>query len=90
MCQKELDPKFIYFNAEGYNALAIYEYSEYIRNLIYLYKGCFDYDMKDAFLNLFVKEMKRQTIVEGVSNLFLLGTLYAIKNRVGKNEKDWF
>ena len=58
MCQKELDPKFIYFNAEGYNALAIYEYSEYIRNLIYLYKGCFDYDMKDAFLNLFVKEMK--------------------------------
>lgn len=50
------------------------------------------YSLKELlqYANVFVKEMKRQTIVEGVSNLFLLGTLYAIKNRVGKNEKDWF
>ena len=25
---------------------------------MYLYKGCFDYEMKDVFLNMFIKEIK--------------------------------
>ena len=58
-CQYELQPCFISFKVEGYNALAFYEYSPFIKNITYLYKGCFDYEMKDVFLNLFIKEIKR-------------------------------
>ena len=57
-CQELLEPKFISFKVDHYKALAIYEYSDYIKNLIYLYKGCFDYEMKEVFLNLFYKELK--------------------------------
>lgn len=57
-CQKELEPKFRFFKVEGYNALAVYDYSEFIKKQIFVYKGCFDYEMKDIFLNLFIKELK--------------------------------
>lgn len=57
-CQELLEPKFISFKVDYYKALAIYEYSDYIKNLIYLYKGCFDYEMREVFLNLYYKELK--------------------------------
>ena len=57
-CQKLLEPKFINFTINGYKALAFYEYSDFIKRQIYVYKGCFDYEMKDIFLNLFIKEIK--------------------------------
>jgi len=57
-CQERLEPKFISFKVDTYKALAIYEYSDYIKNLIYLYKGCFDYEMREVFLNLYYKELK--------------------------------
>ena len=57
-CQDELDPKFINFKVDGYKALAVYEYNPFIKKLIYLFKGCFDYELKDAFLNLYIKEIK--------------------------------
>ena len=57
-CQNELDPKFVSFNVNGYKGLSIYEYTPFIKNLIYLYKGCFDYELKEVFINLFYKELK--------------------------------
>ena len=57
-CQDELDPKFISFKVDGYKALAVYEYTPFIKNLIYLYKGCFDYELNETFLNLYIKEIK--------------------------------
>ena len=57
-CQKQLNPQFIYFDVDGYKALALYDYSEFIKKQIYLFKGCVDYEMKDVFLNLFIKEIK--------------------------------
>ena len=57
-CQAEFEPRFISFDVNGYKALAIYEYTAYIKNLIYLYKGCFDYELKEVFLNLYYKEIK--------------------------------
>lgn len=57
-CQKLIEPKFISFKASGYKALAFYDYNEFIKQQIYLFKGCFDYEMKDIFLNLFIKEIK--------------------------------
>ena len=38
--------------------MAFYEYSEFIKRQIYVFKGCFDYEMKNIFLNLFLKEIK--------------------------------
>ena len=38
--------------------MALYEYSEFVKRQIYLFKGCYDYEMKDIFLNLFIKELK--------------------------------
>ena len=56
-CQQHLEPKFIHFVVDRYDALAIYDYSPYLKNLIYLYKGCFDYEMREVFLNLFLPEL---------------------------------
>ena len=57
-CQEELEPKFISFKVDQYKAHAIYEYTPFIKNLIYLYKGCFDYELNETFLNLYIKEIK--------------------------------
>ena len=57
-CQSELEPKFTRFKINGYKATAIYDYSSFIKNLVYLYKGCFDYELNEVFLNLFFKEIK--------------------------------
>ena len=57
-CQDEFDPKFKSFKVDGYKALAIYEYTPFIKKLIYLYKGCFDYELNETFLNVFIKEIK--------------------------------
>ena len=57
-CQSELEPKFVNFDVNGYKGLSIYEYTPFIKNQIYLYKGCFDYELKETFLNLFYKELK--------------------------------
>ena len=37
---------------------AIFEYTPYVKELIYKYKGCFDYELKDVFLNLYYKEIR--------------------------------
>ena len=57
-CQELLEPRFINFKIGNYKALAIYEYNEFVKKLIYLYKGCFDYEMREVFLNLYFKELK--------------------------------
>ena len=56
-CQQLLEPKFIHFVVDRCDALSIYNYTPYIKNLIYLYKGCFDYEMREVFLNLFLPEL---------------------------------
>ena len=57
-CQNEFEPKFTSFNVNGYKATAIFEYTPYVKELIYKYKGCFDYELKDVFLNLYYKEIR--------------------------------
>ena len=56
-CQRLLEPKFMNFEVDHYQAVSIYDYSDFIKNLIYLYKGCFDYEMRLVFLNLFLPEL---------------------------------
>ena len=57
-CQNEFEPKFTNFTVNGYKATAIFEYTPYVKELIYKYKGCFDYELKDVFLNLYYKEIR--------------------------------
>ena len=57
-CQNEFEPKFTSFNVNGYKATAIFEYTPHVKELIYKYKGCFDYELKDVFLNLYYKEIR--------------------------------
>ena len=51
----------------------LYYYEDFFRNLIYLFKGCGDYEFKDAFLTYFVKELNLKYhdyyIVPAPSNL---------------------
>lgn len=39
-------------------AIVIYEYNEYFKSLLYQYKGCYDYALKDVFLDRFVNELR--------------------------------
>ena len=57
-CQTEMEPKFITFKVDDYSAVAIYEYNALIKKLVYQYKGCYDYVLNQAFLNMYAKELK--------------------------------
>ena len=57
-CQNEFEPRFITFKIGEHKGMAIYEYTPYIKKLIYQYKGCFDYELNETFINLYYKEIK--------------------------------
>lgn len=39
-------------------ALSIYDYDEMIKKLIYTFKGCYDYELKDIFLTRYLSYLK--------------------------------
>lgn len=49
-CFSKLDAKFLSFKIGNIKGLAVYEYNDYIKELIYKLKGCYDYELKDVFL----------------------------------------
>ncbi|NLB49001.1 MAG: ComF family protein [Erysipelotrichia bacterium] len=57
-CQKAMNPLFISFRVLTYQGLAIYEYNEFMRQLIYQFKGCFDYELCKVFLGNFAQEIR--------------------------------
>ena len=57
-CQKEMNPKYISFKINTYDGLSIYDYNPFIRQLIYQYKGCYDYELFDVFINSLYTELK--------------------------------
>ena len=52
-CSKSLKPMFYKFELDGVKGLAIYEYDETIRSLLYQFKGLYDLELKDVFLSKF-------------------------------------
>ena len=51
-CLKEMNPIFKYFKVDNkYNALAIYEYNDKIRKMLYDLKGVYDYELAKCFLD---------------------------------------
>lgn len=54
----EIINKLFYYN--GTEILVLYRYNDFFRELLYRYKGCYDYLLKDAFLNNFLIKLKRK------------------------------
>ena len=57
-CYHEIKPAFIRFKVGKYKALAIYEYDERIKKLLYQFKGCFDIEIFDVFLSRYARELR--------------------------------
>ena len=62
-CFSALNAKFKNFSIGTIKALAIYDYDQTIQKLIYQFKGCYDYELKDVFLSRYVSYLK--TIFHG-------------------------
>lgn len=50
-CQKTLNPHFYKFKINNCNGVAIYDYDDTVKSLIYQFKGCSDIELKDIFLS---------------------------------------
>ena len=57
-CQTEMEPLFIKFHVDNHKATSLYNYNPFIRKLIYQYKGCYDYELHQVFLDRYAKEIK--------------------------------
>lgn len=57
-CLKSMDPKFYSFKVEGVKTIAVFEYNQNIKELLYQFKGCMDYELKDVFLTYYVDYLK--------------------------------
>ena len=55
-CYERLRPKFTSFMIGKYKGIAIYEYDEDIRAMLYQLKGCYDYELRHIFLERYVIE----------------------------------
>ena len=57
-CFSKLQAKFISFKIGNIKGTAIYEYTDFIKELIYKFKGCYDYELKDVFLDRYLTFLK--------------------------------
>ena len=53
-----MNPKFIEFKVNNIKGIAIYEYDEIIKELIYQFKGCYDYELGSVFLEQYIKYIR--------------------------------
>ena len=58
LCLEKLKPKFIKFEIDAVDGLAIYEYDDNIKAILYQLKGCYDIELAPVFLNRFKKELQ--------------------------------
>ncbi len=52
-CFGSFRPRFHAFELDGTSGLAVYEYDAWIKEQLYRFKGCGDYELKDMFLERF-------------------------------------
>lgn len=53
-----LVPTFEKFISNGKEVLSIYSYDENIKSLLYKFKGCYDYELKDVFLERYARYLR--------------------------------
>ena len=56
-CQEKLVPHFDKFDVEGIDCLSIYQYDDNIKSILYQYKGCYDIELSNVFLNRYKQEL---------------------------------
>ena len=57
-CFREFKAKFKSFRIGSIKCLSIYDYDETIKKLLYTFKGCYDYELKDVFLSRYLTYLK--------------------------------
>ena len=57
-CFNKFMPKFINFKIGDIDGLSIYEYDANIKELLFKFKGCYDIELKDVFLDRFIIYLK--------------------------------
>lgn len=56
-CIKRYNPIFKEFVFESIHGLAIYEYCDYVKEKLFQFKGCFDYELCSTFLGPYKNEL---------------------------------
>lgn len=56
-CQLLFDPKFKKFKIDDVEGLTLYDYDVFMKDLIYKLKGCYDFELKDIFLQQYYREL---------------------------------
>ena len=49
-CLKEMVPTFLKTNINGINGIGVYPYNDFLKKIIYQYKGCRDIELRNVFL----------------------------------------
>lgn len=57
-CLKKLNPIFMEFKIEDVEGISIFYYDGFVKDEIFLYKGCEDYELKDIFVQPFKNELR--------------------------------
>lgn len=71
-CYEKLFPKWQKFKISNIDCYSIYEYVDDLKSLIYQYKGCFDVELKEIFLDRYNYEIRAffhgYTVIPAPSN----------------------
>ena len=57
-CFSKLEPKYIEFEVSNVKATALYIYNQEMKEIIYKFKGCYDIEMGEVFLNRYLWYLK--------------------------------
>lgn len=80
-CLQQFDILNSYGTVSHYSVRILYTYNDFFKQLIYQYKGLYDYALKDVFLDSFQEELKRR-----YRNYLVV----VVPSSVGDNEKRGF
>ena len=59
-CLSKFNPIEKTFYYMGIEIFILYEYNDFFRQILYRFKGCFDSELKKAFLNNYLNNLKRK------------------------------
>lgn len=59
-CLKKFKVRNEKFYIEGVEGCILYYYEEFFKDLLFKYKGCYDYVLKDVFLNFNLNKLKKK------------------------------
>lgn len=57
-CFNKFSPVFQKFRVDGVNALSIFNYDQTIQELLFQFKGCFDYELRTVFIEYFLSYLR--------------------------------